>query len=290
MLHTDNPMEFFFKLHKCSFSVQFSKAIMQYIKIYCGVRVIVRLGVCFVVGASGACWASAWLSRGFRRLVALAPVASSWPVLSWTASVEPALFGSPQLSLLQELSTAVIRVHCRAAISQSFRRSSVVMSIPPPLSLSLPVPLSGNPAFPSQRVPSGLPEPMTQFEQQGSSFALTRLLAMTADDNAHFVIPHTLTRSFDNHRFKSRLSRPSANCLLSAGAAHLTLAVRGGHHTFYLYPAHKSDFKSRIPASLHRYTGARFDSKSGSLCLQIFMILVGVNLYFMAVCSRKLLT
>ena len=40
-------------------------------------------------------------------------------VVSWTASVELALFGTPQLSLLQELSMAVIRVHCRAAISQS---------------------------------------------------------------------------------------------------------------------------------------------------------------------------
>ncbi len=36
------------------------------------------------VGASGACWASGRLSRGFRRLVALTPV------VFWTASVEPA--------------------------------------------------------------------------------------------------------------------------------------------------------------------------------------------------------
>ncbi len=123
--------------------------------------------------------------------------------------------------------------------------------------------------FPSQRAPSGLPEPMIQLEQQGSSSVLTRLLAMTANDNAYFVTPHTLTRLCDNLPFKSRLSSPSANCLLSTGVAHLTLAVQGGRHTLYLCPTHLADSKSRTPATLHRYTGARSDSKSGPLWLYV---------------------
>ncbi len=62
---------------------------------------------------------------------------------------------------------------------------------------------------------------MTQSEQQGSSSALTRLLAMIANDNHSLA----LTRLSDNLQFTSRFSRPLANCLLSAGAAHLTLVV-----------------------------------------------------------------
>ncbi len=157
------------------------------------------------VGASGACWASVWLSRGFRWLVALAPVASrlcrildclsrACPLWHPTAFLTTRAFYGSDSGPLQGSDLAV-----------SFVRSSILMSILS-LYLTLPIPLSGNPAFPFQWAPSGLPEPMTQFEQQGSSLALTRLLAMTADDNAYFVIPHTLTRSFDNLQFKSRIS------------------------------------------------------------------------------------
>ncbi len=35
---------------------------------------------------------------------------------------------------------------------------------------------------------AGLPEPMTQSEQEGSSSVLTRLLAMTADYIAHTLV------------------------------------------------------------------------------------------------------
>ncbi len=100
---------------------------------------------------------------------------------------------------------------------------------------------------------------MTQLEQQGSSSALTCLLAMTANSNAHSITPYMLTRSFDKLRFGSRLSSPSANCILSARSAYLTLAVQGGRHTLYLFPTHRSDFKSRTPITLHHYTGARSD-------------------------------
>ncbi len=79
---------------------------------------------------------------------------------------------------------------------------------------------------------------------------------------AKTITPVTLTRSFDNLRFTSRFSRPSANCLVSAGVAPITLVVGGGRFT------HKSDFESRTPAALHRYTGATEpDSNSGSVAL-----------------------
>ncbi len=204
------------------------------------------------------------MSRGFRRLVALNPVAYG-PVVSWTASV-----GSARWHLTTFLTTRAFYGGDSGPLSDSdlsvFSRSSVVMSILSP-SLSLKSPLSRNPVFPSQRAPSGLPELMSQLEQQGSSLALTRFLAMTANDNAHSITPFTLTRSFDNLRFTPRLSSPSANCLLSAGVVHLTLAVQGGRHTLCLCPTHRSDCESHTHATLHRYTGAQSNSKSGSLCL-----------------------
>ncbi len=64
------------------------------------------------------------------------------------------------------------------------------------------------------------------------------------------------------HRSHAHLTTPysrhaTANfqliCLLSAGAAHLTLAVWGGRLTSYLYSAHKSDFKFRTPDAWHRH-------------------------------------
>ena len=189
--------------------------------------------------------------------------------------------GTSQLSLLQELSTVVIRVHCRTAISQSslVRLSLCLSSLP----LSLYRSPQHEPRVPVSAAPSGLPEPMTQPEQQGSSLALTRLLAMTANDNAHSATPFTLTRSFDNLPFKPRLSSPSANCLLSARVAHLILVVQGGRHTLYLCPIHRSDFEYRTPATLHRYTDAQSNSKSVSLCLSsaryaIVFCLVNANL------------
>ena len=176
------------------------------------------------------------------------------------------------LSLLQELSAAVIWVHCGAAISSGLvsyfdcyvYHLSLSLSLLPP-----PPPLRRNPAFLSQRAPLGLPEPLTQFEQQGSSLAMTHLLAITANHKAHSVNPHTLTRSFDNPQFKSRLSSPSANCLLSAREAHLPVVVQGGRHTLYLCPTRLASSKSRTPDTLHRYTGARSDSKPGPLCLPL---------------------
>ena len=63
------------------------------------------------VGASlGGCWASVWLSRGFRRLVALLPSLPPGPLFPGLPQSSLPV-GTPQLSLLQELSTAVIRVH-----------------------------------------------------------------------------------------------------------------------------------------------------------------------------------
>ncbi len=64
-----------------------------------------------VASGHASCRASVWLSRGFRRLVALLlslPPGSLYPGLPQSSL----LSGTPQLSLLQELSTAAIRVHC----------------------------------------------------------------------------------------------------------------------------------------------------------------------------------
>ena len=110
--------------------------------------------------------------------------------------------GTPQLSLLQEPSTAVIRVHCGTGISQS-SRSSVVLSI---LSLCLSAPLSRNPTSPTQRAPSGLPEPMTQLEQQGSSLALTRLLVMTAKRQCSLREPSTRSHAYSITHISGQVS------------------------------------------------------------------------------------
>ena len=131
-----------------------------------------------------------------RRPAPVAP--ASWFVISWTASVEPALFGPPQLSLLQEHSTAVIRVltNCGGSdLSLSSRQGLSSGWFVCRYVYLLPVSLSTDP--PSTRTQrshisgSGLPEPMTQSEQQGFSLALTRLLAMTANDN-NSIHAHTL--------------------------------------------------------------------------------------------------
>ncbi len=100
-----------------------------------------RAGGC-VVGASGASWASVWLSRGFSRLVALTLVTSG-PVVSWTASVESArrqptaflttrAFYGSDLGPLRGSDLAVFSFVCQ--------------------SLRLSLLLSGNPTFPFQRL------------------------------------------------------------------------------------------------------------------------------------------
>ena len=104
-----------------------------------GVRVVSSSG-CACVVTSGGCRASVWLSRGFRRLVALLPSLPPGPLYSGLPQSSLPV-GTPQLSLLQELSTAVIRVHCGAAISQSSLSCSSV-AISNILSLSLPAPLT----------------------------------------------------------------------------------------------------------------------------------------------------
>ncbi len=59
--------------------------------------------------------------------------------------------------------------------------------------------------------------------------------------------PSPLPCLSDNLQFPSRFSRPSSNCLLSAGAAHLTLVVWGGRLTSYLLPTHETNFESHTP-------------------------------------------
>ncbi len=165
------------------------------------------------------------LSRGFLRLVAWPRrFPASWFVIHWTASVEPALSsGTPRLSLLQDPSTAVIQIHRRGSdlsLSRSPRWGSTlrsvrlfVMSIVS-LSSSLYRPsLNKNPTFLWQRVPSGLPEPYPQSEQQGFSSALTRLSAMTSDDN-HSLHAHTL------------ISQPSVHVTFQQAFCCLLLAER----------------------------------------------------------------
>ncbi len=128
------------------------------------------------------------LSRGFRRLVALLP---SLPpvrcILDCLIRACPlAPYSCPYYkSFLRRRfgSTAGTAIYLSLSLSVSLVRLSFSL---PSLSLFLSIstdPFSENPAFPYQRAPSGLPEPMTQSEQQGSSSALTRLLAMTAIDN-----------------------------------------------------------------------------------------------------------
>ena len=80
-------------------------------------------------------------------------------------------------------------LRCGTVISQS-SRPSVVLSILS-LPLSLLAPLSRNPASLAHRAPSGLPESVTQLEQQGSSLALTRLLVMTAKQQGSLCQPTT---------------------------------------------------------------------------------------------------
>ncbi len=113
--------------------------------------------------ASGAWWASVWLSRG-GVVVGSSPSLSSplGPLfLGLPQSSLPA--GTPQFPLLQAPSTAVVQVRYRTAISQS-SRSSVVLSI---LSFSpFHPPPSRHPTSLTQGALSGLPESMTQLEQQ----------------------------------------------------------------------------------------------------------------------------
>ena len=105
------------------------------------------------------------LSRGCRRLVALLlsflPPGSLYPGLPQSSL--PSL-RHPMAFLWQQFgSTAGTAI----SLLSSYRGLSSPY-VPLILSLSLPTPLNENPAFPYQRVPSGLPEPMTQSEQQGS--------------------------------------------------------------------------------------------------------------------------
>ncbi len=75
--------------------------------------------------------------------------------------------------------------------------------------------------------------------------------------------PSPLTRSSDNFPCSRHASAdPQLICLLSAGAAHLTLVVWGGRLASYLYSVHKSDFKSRTPVALYRQSGVLSNSKS----------------------------
>ncbi len=76
------------------------------------------------------------------------------------------------------------------------------------------------------------------WEQQSFSFGVDSFIG---DDR---FTPSPLTCSSDNFLYPSRYSRPRLFCLLSAGAAHLTLVVSGGRLTSYLYSAHESDSKS----------------------------------------------
>ncbi len=105
-----------------------------------------------------------------------------------------------------------------------------------------------NPAFLWQwRVPSGLPASWSQSEQQSFSSALTRLLVMTGSfphrSHAHLTTPCSRHATAD----------PRLICLLSVGAAHLTLVVWSGRLTSYLYSAHKSDFRFSTPEAWLRH-------------------------------------
>ena len=85
------------------------------------------------------------------------------------------------------------------------------------------------------------------WEQQSFSSALTRLLAMTGSlphrSHAHLTTPYS----------RHATANLQLICLLSAGAAHLTLTVWDGRLTSYLYPAHKSDFKFSTPNARLRH-------------------------------------
>ena len=131
------------------------------------------------------------LSRGVLRLVTRPQRSpASLFVIFWTASVEPALsFSTPRLSLLQEPSTAVIRVHRRGSDLSPVLgvyvtvRSSVFYVYLLPLLFSLPTLPQQEPRVLASAGPLCPAEPQPQLEQQGFSSALTHLLAMTSDDN-----------------------------------------------------------------------------------------------------------
>ncbi len=108
-----------------------------------------------------------------RRLVALASIASG-SIISWTASVEPACWHPAAF-----LTTSTFYSSDSGPL---WDRDLAVFSFVgcPVYLLALRAPLSRNPASPTQRAPSGLPELVIQLEQQGSSLALTHVLVMTA--------------------------------------------------------------------------------------------------------------
>ncbi len=153
---------------------------------WCGIPCI---WVC-VVGASGGCRASkgclgdlfgsspySRCSRPVRCI--LDCLSRACPFRHPTAFLTTRAFYGSDSSPLQGSDLAVF----------SFVRLSLCLSSL--FSLSLLTPFSENPAFPYQQTPSGLPKPMTQSEQQGSSSALIRLLAMRANNN-HSLHAHTL--------------------------------------------------------------------------------------------------
>ncbi len=134
--------------------------------LYCGVP---RMSSgCVVLRCVGRVSGFQKLSRGFRRLVALLPSLPPF-VVSWTASVEPAIsLRHPTASLTTRAFYGGESGPPRGQRSLYFFLSGLILSLSLSLSLSTaPPPFNENPAFPYQRVPSGLPEPVTQSEQQG---------------------------------------------------------------------------------------------------------------------------
>ena len=113
---------------------------------------------------------------------------------------------------------------------------------------------------------------MTQLEQEGSSLALTRLLVMTAKRQYSLRQPsirshaHSITHSSGHvsavHQLTVRLQPEQ----LIQPWRYKVVATPS---TYIL--THRSDFESCTPATLHRYTGAQYDSESESLRLAIWL-------------------
>ncbi len=104
--------------------------------------------------------------------------------------------------------------------------------------------------------------------QNSKAFHRRWLLAMT-DSLPHRSHAHLTTRSS-----RQATSDPQLICLLSAGAAHLTLVAWGGRLTSYLYSVHKSDFQLRTTDTWHRHSGVLSSSKSGFQVIDLELTLV----------------
>ncbi len=197
------------------------------------------------------------LSRGFssaRRPVSDGTSLSLASVILWTTSVEPVPLSG----------TLHIFPYCwvfydggsgppRGQQSSNFSLVPTSGVYPHSVLVSLSVYLTGPPLAGTPRSGASDGSPLVclhrdpHWEQQSFSSALTRLLAMTGSlphrSHPHQTTPCTLHATTNLQPI----------CLLSAGAAHLTLVVWGGRLTSYLYSAHKSVLKFSTPEARLRH-------------------------------------